>query len=107
MARWAATYASATNASAMVALDAKDAVFWDGIPPTVRRLRQLRSLFHSPVHQLSGRSKVVFCDPLIRIYGGGNFATSTATYEFNVKTPSGQAVSQILRFSFAFLKGGD
>ncbi len=108
MDRWAATYASATNASAMVALYAKDAVFWGtGSRQPFVGSDSFAPYFTAQFTSYPVRSKVVFHDPLIRIYGGGNFATSTGTYEFNVKTPSGQAVSQVLRFSFAFLKGGD
>jgi uncharacterized protein (TIGR02246 family) len=108
MERWAATYASATNASAMVALYAKDAVFWGtGSRQPFVGSDSFAPYFATQIDAYPVRSKVIFHDPLIRIYGGGNFATSTGTYEFNVKTKAGQAVSQILRFSFAYVKTGD
>jgi uncharacterized protein (TIGR02246 family) len=108
MERWAATYASATNASAMVALYAKDAVFWGtGSRQPFVGSENFAPYFATQIDSYPTRSKVIFHDPVIRIYGGGTFATSTGTYEFNVKTRAGQAVSQTLRFSFAFLKSGD
>ena len=78
----------------------------DGITPTVCRLRQL------PLSRETGdnypvRSKVIFHDPVIRIDGGGNCATSSGTYEFNVETKGGRAVNQVLWFSFAYVKNGD
>ena len=107
MERWAATYASATNASAMVALYAKDAVFWGtGSRQPFVGSDSFAPYFATQIDNYPMRSKVVFHDPVIRIYGGGNFATSTGTYEFNVKTKDGQAVRQVLRFSFAYVKDG-
>ena len=108
MERWAATYATATTASAMVAFYAKDAVFWGtGSRQPFVGSDSFAPYFAAQIDSYPTRSKVVFHDPVIRIYGAGNFATSTGTYEFNVKTKAGQAVSQLLRFSFAYVKAGD
>ena len=108
MERWAATYGAATNASAMVALYAKDAVFWGtGSRQPFVGSDSFAPYFATQIDNYPVRSKVIFHDPVIRVYGGGNFATSTGTYEFNVKTKDGQAVRQVLRFSFAYLKAGD
>ena len=108
MERWASTYGTATNASAMVALYAKDAVFWGtGSRQPFVGSDSFAPYFATQIDNFPTRSKVIFHDPVIRIYGGGNFATSTGTYEFNVKTKDGQAVRQLLRFSFAYVKGGD
>src|SRR5439155_1077132 len=108
MERWAGTYAAATNANAMVAFYAKDAVFWGtGSRQPFVGSDSFAPYFATQFDNYPIRSKVVFHDPVIRIYGGGNFATSTGTYEFNVKTKDGQAVRQVLRFSFAYVKGGD
>jgi uncharacterized protein (TIGR02246 family) len=107
MERWAATYATATNANAMVAFYAKDAVFWGtGSRQPFVGSDSFAPYFATQFDNYPSRSKVVFHDPIIRIYGG-TFATSTGTYEFNVKTKDGQAVRQVLRFSFAYVKGGD
>src|SRR5436305_699646 len=108
MDRWATTYASATNPSAMVALYAKDAVFWGtGSRQPFVGSDSFAPYFATQIDNFPMRSKVIFHDPVIRIYGGGNFATSTGTYEFNVKTKDGQAVWNLLRFSFAYVKNGD
>jgi uncharacterized protein (TIGR02246 family) len=108
MERWAGTYGTATNASAMVALYAKDAVFWGtGSRQPFVGSDSFAPYFATQIDNFPVRSKVLFHDPVIRIYGGGNFATSTGTYEFNVKTKDGQAVRQVLRYSFAYLKTGD
>ena len=91
----------------MVALYAKDAVFWGTAfrQPFVGS-ENFAPYFATQFDNYPVRSKVIFHDPVIRIYGG-SFATSTGTYEFNVKTKAGQAVSQVLRFSFAYVKAGD
>src|ERR1041385_4092560 len=63
MDRWAATYASATNAGAMVALYAKDAVFWGtGSRTPFVGSDSFAPYFATQIDNFPMRSKVVFHD---------------------------------------------
>ena len=101
---WAATYASATDPAPMLALYTPDAVFWG----TSAREPFVGPDSFAPYFKLQFDNytdrKVSFHNPQIRVYGGGMFATSTGTYEFNVTLPTKQRVQVENRYSFALVK---
>ncbi len=104
MARWSDTYATGTPAD-MLALYTADAVFWGtGRREPMADQAEIEAYFASQFNNFSARLPVELHDPIVRIYGDGEFATNTGTYTFRVTTLQGQPVEQTHRYSFAYAR---
>ncbi len=104
MERWSNTYATGTPAE-MLALYTEDAVFWGtGRREPMADRAEIEAYFASQFNNFSARLPVELHDPIIRVYGDGEFATNTGTYTFRVTTLQGQQVVQTHRYSFAYAR---
>lgn len=104
MERWSNTYATGTPAE-MLALYTPDAVFWGtGRREPMADPATIGDYFAIQFNNFPTRLPVELHDPIVRIYGDGEFATNTGTYTFRVTTVQGQLIEQTHRYSFAYAK---
>jgi uncharacterized protein (TIGR02246 family) len=104
MDKWAAFYMTSLSPDGIVSLYADDAVFWG----TASQVPFIGAATFGPYFQTQftnfSKRRVTFHDPVIRVYGGGQFATNIGTYEFDVEPASGQRLQVRHRYSFAYVR---
>ena len=102
MEMWATSYGSATSPEQMLKHYHPEAVFWGtGARQPFVGAAEIAPYFAQQFENFPRRS-VGFIDPVIRFYGG-NTATATGLYRFDVETAAGEAISVVHRFSVAFI----
>jgi uncharacterized protein (TIGR02246 family) len=105
MARWSEVYATATDASEMLALYHPDATFWGtGARTPMVGAAEFAPYFQNQFDNLADRAHA-FLDPVIRFYGDdGNVATAIGLYRFNVTPSNGVPVEVTYRFTFDYVR---
>lgn len=103
--RWSQIYATATAASEMLELYHPDAVFFGtGSQTPMIGAAAFAPYFLGQFDNYKDRAHA-FVDPVIRIFGDGDFATATGLYRFNVTPVAGGApIAVTLRYSLAFIR---
>jgi uncharacterized protein (TIGR02246 family) len=100
--KWAEAF-SENSVEKIVALYAKDAVFWGTASPTVRADPVAIRAYYEGTFKAVPGAKASLGNQLIRIYG--NTAVNTGYYSFSF-VKDGETKSIPARFSFTYVKDG-